>query len=73
MNLRIVITPDAGLDIAEAKDWYDSQTPGAGEKFYSAFRDRLAIGLKSPLSPRAWGAPKNPQNEHSQISVCNLL
>jgi len=58
MSLRVVITPETGLDIAEAKEWYDSQETGVGEKFYSAFRGRLGEGLKSPLSPRAWGRQK---------------
>jgi toxin ParE1/3/4 len=55
MRLRIVITPEAGLDIAEAKGWCDSQETGVGEKFYSAFRGRITEGLKSPSAPRAWG------------------
>jgi toxin ParE1/3/4 len=46
MNLGVVITPDAGLDIAEAKNWYDSQAANAGQKFYAAFR--------VPRSARKW-------------------
>ncbi len=58
MSLREVITPDAGIDIAEAKSWYDSQESGIGEKFYFAFRHRLEDVLKTPLLPQAWGRRK---------------
>lgn len=58
MSLREVITPEAGIDIAEAKGWYDLQDSGVGEKFYFAFRYRLEETLKMPLLPRAWGRRK---------------
>ena len=58
MNFRETITPDAALDLARAVDWYDSQEPGVGEKFYLAFREKLEQILESPLSPRPHGRRK---------------
>jgi hypothetical protein len=55
MNLRVVITPEAAVDILEARAWYESRQSGIGDRFYFGLRDRVLEALCSPFVPRAWG------------------
>ncbi len=41
MNLPIIITPAAEVDIAEARDWYNSISPALAPDFRSALDDAL--------------------------------
>jgi len=55
MSLRVVIMREAAADILEAREWYDSQQAGVGDKFYFALRNRVQAAIETPLLPRAWG------------------
>ena len=80
MSLRVVITPAAAADIVEARDWYDSQAVGVGDKFYFAVRNRIHDALENPLLPRAWGRrkirkfriPKYPHSIYYEINTEEL-
>ena len=80
MSLRVVITPAAAADIVEARDWYDSQAVGVGDKFYFAVRNRIHDALENPLLPRAWGRrkirkfriPKYPYSIYCEINAEEL-
>jgi plasmid stabilization system protein ParE len=33
MSYRLIISPEAELDIQDAFEWYEAQTPGLGSEF----------------------------------------
>ena len=39
--IRLLVEPEAELDIAEAYDWYEHHQVGLGERFLSAVRESL--------------------------------
>ena len=39
--IRLLVEPEAELDIAEAYDWYENHQVGLGERFLSAVRESL--------------------------------
>ena len=41
MNLPLIITPEAELDMAEAKAWYNRQRQGLGERFVLSVEEGL--------------------------------
>jgi hypothetical protein len=41
VSLPLIITPEAELDVAEAKAWYDRQRQGLGERFLLAVEEAL--------------------------------
>lgn len=47
---RIIVTPEAELDSAEAYDWYERRRIGLGEAFLGAVREGLERAATSPES-----------------------
>lgn len=48
MSYRLIIRPEAELDIQAAFEWYEAQTPGLGSEFIRAVDTCLSgIGRKS--------------------------
>ena len=45
---RIVYIPDAGEDVADSYDWYESREPGLGEDFLRSIEACLAIIQRHP-------------------------
>ena len=45
---RIIYTPDAGEDVADSYDWYESREPGLGEDFLRSIEACLAIIQRHP-------------------------
>lgn len=48
MTRRLVVRPQAELDIAEIIDWYDSKRLGLGTKFFASFTSVLTRVLTNP-------------------------
>ncbi|MGD0023740.1 MAG: type II toxin-antitoxin system RelE/ParE family toxin [Xanthobacteraceae bacterium] len=48
MNWKPIIRPRARLQIAEATDWYDSQTPGRGDDFLRLIEDTIESVCRNP-------------------------
>ena len=48
MSWKPIVRPRARLQIAEATDWYDSQTTGLGEDFLHAFENTLESICRNP-------------------------
>jgi plasmid stabilization system protein ParE len=42
MNCRLILRPDAELDISETRDWYESHRAGLGKEFLLAVDQALA-------------------------------
>ena len=43
--MRVLLTVEAEADLADARDWYDGEAPGIGQRFMAEFRlaaERLA-------------------------------
>ncbi len=53
MTRRLVIRPDARLDLARASDWYDAQRPTLGDDFLKAFEALSDAILRNPLQYQA--------------------
>jgi plasmid stabilization system protein ParE len=49
MNWKPIIRPRARLQIAEAIDWYDSQTPGRGDDFLQSIQDAIDSIAHNPF------------------------
>ncbi len=58
MSFKIILLPEARLDIKDSIDWYNEQKAGLGKIFYQAVKSRLAYLKKNPL--------------HYQISYRNM-
>lgn len=48
MSFKIIIEPEARLDIQEAIDWYNKQQKGLGKKFHSAVLKHINSLIKNP-------------------------
>ncbi|MGB3200414.1 MAG: type II toxin-antitoxin system RelE/ParE family toxin, partial [Nodosilinea sp.] len=53
MSYRLIIRPQAELDIQDAFNWYEAQTPGLGSEFIRA----VDAGLSS-IGRNPFGYPK---------------
>lgn len=50
MNYKLIIRPEAELDIQEAFEWYEERNPGLGSKFVRAVDSCLAAIGRNPLA-----------------------
>lgn len=50
MSYRLIIRPEAELDIRDAFEWYDAQTAGLGSEFVRAVDTCLSSIGRNPLS-----------------------
>ena len=50
MSRRLIIRPEAELDLTDAAAWYDSREPSLGLEFLSEVRSGMTRALKSPQS-----------------------
>jgi toxin ParE1/3/4 len=48
VTLRTIIRPEAELEITEARDWYDQQSPGLGERFLTQVWSALDLIAERP-------------------------
>lgn len=48
MAAELVLTPEAGADVAEGYSWYEEQRPGLGEEFLSALGACVAAFCRFP-------------------------
>ena len=48
MNRPLIVNPEAEVDLADAKLWYDGQREGLGDEFLSRVDDAFAIVRRSP-------------------------
>ena len=48
MSFKIIIGPEARLDIQEAIDWYNKQQKGLGKKFHSTVLKHINSLIKNP-------------------------
>jgi toxin ParE1/3/4 len=48
MSWRPAIRPRARLQIAEATDWYDNQSPGRGDDFLRSLQDTIESICRNP-------------------------
>lgn len=49
MRRRLVLRPEARLDIREAALWYDDQSPGLGDRFVEDLNALFGRILEAPL------------------------
>lgn len=49
MTYRVVVEPQARLELAEASDWYDAHNPGLGDELLLAFDTALASITANPF------------------------
>jgi plasmid stabilization system protein ParE len=49
MSYRLIIRPEAELDIQDAFEWYEAQAPGLGSEFIRAMDARLSGTGRNPL------------------------
>jgi toxin ParE1/3/4 len=49
MNWKPIARPRARLQIADATNWYDSQTPGRGDDFLRSFEDTIESICRNPF------------------------
>jgi plasmid stabilization system protein ParE len=55
MSYRLIISPEAELDIQDAFEWYEAQTPGLGFEFTRAVDTGLSSIGRNPLAyPRVY-------------------
>jgi len=55
MSYRLIIRPEAELDIQDAFEWYEAQTPGLGSEFIRAVDTCLSGIGRNPLTyPRIY-------------------
>ena len=47
---RVIHTPEAGDDVAESYDWYESREPGLGEDFLRCIEACLLTIQRHPLA-----------------------
>src|SRR5215210_3529509 len=71
---RVIIRPEAEVDISDAAVWYENQQPGLGEDFLSQIELAIAGAAENPLSlsvppPKAGGSTGADQT----ISVSRVL
>ncbi len=52
MNYRLVIRPEAELDLEDAFAWYESQDPGLGSEFVRAIDTCISTIGRNPLTYR---------------------
>ena len=52
MNYSFVVKPRADTDMNEARDWYEGQRFGLGEKFVDRVLETFEIVKRSPLASR---------------------
>jgi toxin ParE1/3/4 len=50
MSRRLIVRPEAEVDIADAAAWYDSREPGLGLEFLAEVRSAIGRALQSPES-----------------------
>jgi hypothetical protein len=50
MNRRLIIRPEAEVDLTDAAGWYDSREPGLGLEFLLEVHSAIARALKNPES-----------------------
>ena len=50
MNRRLIIRPEAEVDITDGAVWYDSRETGRGLEFISEVNSAIARALKNPES-----------------------
>lgn len=48
MTWTAIIRPRARLQIAEAADWYDSQSSGRGDDFLRSFQETIEVICRNP-------------------------
>lgn len=61
MSYRLIIRPEAELDIRDAFEWYEAQTPGLGSEFIRAIVPTQSAGtppttLQHPNPKGRWSA-----------------
>ncbi|WP_373540063.1 type II toxin-antitoxin system RelE/ParE family toxin [Chamaesiphon sp.] len=52
MNYRLIIRPEAELDLEDAFTWYESQETGLGSKFVRAIDNYMSTIGRNPLEYR---------------------
>jgi plasmid stabilization system protein ParE len=52
MNYRLIIRPEAELDLEDAFAWYESQDPGLGSEFVRAIDACISTIGRNPLAYR---------------------
>ena len=59
MSVSFVLRPEAELDIAEARGWYDEQRPGLGDEFVEAVEKAFQRIRDFPTDSRrhVWRSP----------------
>jgi plasmid stabilization system protein ParE len=50
MSYRLIIRPEAELDLEDAFEWYESQAPGLGSEFVRAIDNCISAIGRSPLA-----------------------
>jgi plasmid stabilization system protein ParE len=50
MNYRLIISPEAELDLDDAFDWYESQDNGLGSEFVRSIDNCISLIGRNPLS-----------------------
>jgi plasmid stabilization system protein ParE len=50
MNYRLIIRPEAELDLEDAFAWYESQDPGLGSEFVRAIDACISTIGRNPLA-----------------------
>jgi toxin ParE1/3/4 len=80
MDYKLIIRPLAEEDLKEAKDWYDLQLEGLGEKFVQFVDKKVLEVLKNPKhyqvkykNVRTTLVDKFPYNIHFTIIENNVV
>ena len=61
MSVRLVVRPQAEAELLAARDWYETQRPGLGQKFVDEVRDAMSAVATRPLSfPKVHGEMVEP-------------
>jgi hypothetical protein len=50
LTYRAIFHPQFNVDADEAKDWYEDQLPGLGDRFESALDDCVTVLIERPES-----------------------
>ena len=49
MTWELVVAPEAEVEIAEARDWYDERAPGLGADFVAVVRNTITAIVDNPF------------------------
>lgn len=53
MTRRVVVRPQAKIELGDAWDWYEARHPGLGDELIHAFEETVASLLRNPFQFQA--------------------